>query len=91
MSTKRAPINRRIKTQITPAAIDAYRRFRGWDGKCTCPPVVHYPAKFPTAPIQSTRRGFGHTTKSARPMNESARSVSLARRARPSTHFYYAS
>ncbi len=43
MSTKRNPISRRIKTQITPPAIDAYRRFRSWDGKCACPPYPPYP------------------------------------------------
>jgi hypothetical protein len=43
------PVKRRIDKartgRITPAAVEAYRRLRSWDGKCTCPPIAPYPGR----------------------------------------------
>ena len=45
MTTKRTPLARGLKAQITPAAIAAYRRMRAWDGRCTCPENAPYPGQ----------------------------------------------
>jgi hypothetical protein len=45
MTTKRTPINRSPKGRITPVAVEAYRRLRSWDGRCTCPPRPPYPGR----------------------------------------------
>ena len=37
MTTKRTPRSRGPKAQITPGAIEAFRRMRAWEGRCTCP------------------------------------------------------
>jgi hypothetical protein len=45
MSTKRTPITRGLKAQITPTAVRSYRRLRAQDGRCTCPRVAPYPGQ----------------------------------------------
>lgn len=45
MTTKRTPRARPLKARITPAAIEAYRRLRSWDGRCTCPKNAPYPGQ----------------------------------------------
>ena len=45
MTTKRSPLARAFKAQITPAAVAAYRRMRAWDGRCTCPENAPYPGQ----------------------------------------------
>jgi ribosomal protein S27AE len=37
MVTKRTPITRQFKVQVTPEAIAIYRRMRSWDNQHTCP------------------------------------------------------
>jgi hypothetical protein len=37
MATKRTPITRQLKVQVTPEAVAIYRRMRLWDHQHTCP------------------------------------------------------
>jgi hypothetical protein len=44
MSTKRTPIARGAKAQITPEAVRAFRRLRHWEARCMCLPPPALPA-----------------------------------------------
>jgi hypothetical protein len=39
MVTKRTPIARAVKSKISPAAIDAFRKMQKLELQCTCPPI----------------------------------------------------
>jgi hypothetical protein len=45
MATNRTPVSRFTRVQITPVAVDTYRRLRSWDGKCICPATAPYPGQ----------------------------------------------